>query len=203
MKVSLVVKSPGKMENKAITVPGTQFLIGRGPQCQLRPSSPLVSHRHCALMIRGEKLFIRDLVSTNGTFVNEAQIQGEIELEHGDKISVGALHFAVVIEQTAPVQPATVKILAPAASSQDDDLAAALFLSLTDEPSTPARSEAPTESDIPAGTVEHPVPGADPAGAPAASVEATPASKLEQIKQAQADTSVAASAILTKYLRRR
>ncbi len=151
-------------------------------------------------MIRADKLFIRDLVSTNGTFVNNEQIQGEIELKHGDKISLGALLFAVVIEQPAPVLPATVKILAPAASSQEED-AAALLLSLTDEPSAPPRSEAPTESDMPAGTVEHPLSGAESAAA--ASAAATPASKLEQIKQAQADTSVAASAILTKYLRRR
>jgi predicted component of type VI protein secretion system len=153
-------------------------------------------------MVRGEKLFIRDLVSTNGTFVNDEQIQGEIELKNDDLISVGSLLFAVVIAQSAPVK-VPVKTPAMAAPSQADDAAAALLLSMTDEPTAPARSEAPTESDIPAGTVEHQVPGADPAAAAAVSGEAVPTSKLEQIKQAQADTSVAASAILTKYLRRR
>jgi pSer/pThr/pTyr-binding forkhead associated (FHA) protein len=197
MKVSLVVKSPGKMENKAIPVPGSQFLIGRDPQCQLRPSSPLISNRHCALLVRGEKLFIRDLVSTNGTSVNDVRIQGEVELKNEDKISVGPLHFAVAIEQPAPVKVAVKAPVSPA-----DDLAASLLLSMTEDAPAAARSEAPTETDIPAGTVEHSLPGAD-GSTPASPGEGEGVSKLEQIKQAQADTSVAASAILNKYLRRR
>jgi predicted component of type VI protein secretion system len=197
MNVSLIVKSPGKMENKSIPVPGSQFLIGRDPQCQLRPSSPLISNRHCALLVRGEKLFIRDLVSTNGTSVNDTRIQGEVELRHDDKISVGPLHFAVAIEKPAPA-----KQMASTPASQADDLAALLFLSMADDSPAPARSEAPTETDIPAGTVEHSLPGVDGA-APAVPGSADAASKLEQVKQAQADTSEAASAILSKYLRRR
>jgi len=201
MKVSLVVKSPGKMENKAITVPGSQFLIGRDPQCQLRPSSPLISNRHCALLVRGEKVFIRDLVSTNGTSVNDKQIQGEVELQNGDKITVGPLLFSLMVEREAPV-----KVLTPAAASHDDDLAASLLLSMTDDAPAPPRSEAPTETDIPAGTVEHGVKQAEPATEPAlegGAKDEDATTKLEQIKQAQANTSVAASAILTKYLRRR
>ena len=197
MKVSLIVKSPGKMENKSIPVPGSQFLIGRDPQCQLRPSSPLISNRHCALLVRGEKLFIRDLVSTNGTSVNDTRIQGEVELRHDDKISVGPLHFAVAIEKPAPVKQ-VVKTIA----SQDDDLAASLLLSMTDDTPVVPRSEAPTDTDIMAGTVEHSLPGVNGAE-PAAPGSGESTSKLEQVKQAQADTSEAASAILSKYLRRR
>jgi len=197
MKVSLVVKSPGKMENKAIPVPGSQFLIGRDPQCQLRPASPLISNRHCALLVRGEKLFIRDLVSTNGTTVNGKRIDGEVELENEDRITLGPLQFAIFIER-----PTTVK--APAASSSDDDLAATLLLSIADDPQAPSRSEAPTATDLAtAGTVEHGVPGTEANPAPNAEANAAEKTQLEKIKQAQADTAQAASAILTKYLRRR
>jgi predicted component of type VI protein secretion system len=196
MKVSLIVKSPGKMENKSIPVPGSQFLIGRDPQCQLRPSSPLISNRHCALLVRGEKLFIRDLVSTNGTSVNDARIQGEIELRHDDRISVGPLHFAIAIEKPAPV-----KQVVKTTASQDDDLAASLFLSMADDTPPTPHSEAPTETNLAAGTVEHSLPGAEGAAPAAQNGEAT--GTLEQVKQAQADTSEAASAILNKYLRRR
>ncbi len=197
MKVSLVVKSPGKMENKAIPVPGSQFLIGRDPQCQLRPASPLISNRHCALLVRGDKLFIRDLVSTNGTIVNGKRIDGEVELADDDRIALGPLHFAISIERPAPVK-------ASASASPDDDLAATLLLSIADDPQQPSRSEAPTATDLAtAGTVEHGVPPTD--GTPAPNAEANEAEKtqLEKIKQAQADTAQAASAILTKYLRRR
>jgi predicted component of type VI protein secretion system len=159
----------------------------------------LISNRHCALLVRGEKLFIRDLVSTNGTSVNDKRVQGEVELQDGDKISVGPLLFSVLLEREAPV-----KVPAPAAAaSHDDDLAASLLLSMTDDQPPPARSEAPTESDIPAGTVEHGVPPTNPAAPEGAAKPEEQTSKLEQVKQAQADTSIAASAILTKYLRRR
>jgi hypothetical protein len=49
MKLSLVVLTPGKMEGKSIPITLSQFLIGRDPQCHLRPASALVSKRHCAL----------------------------------------------------------------------------------------------------------------------------------------------------------
>jgi pSer/pThr/pTyr-binding forkhead associated (FHA) protein len=193
MKVSLIVKSPGKMLNKAIPVPGSQFLIGRDPQCQLRPSSPLISNRHCALLIRGDRLFIRDLVSTNGTCVNDFRIDGEVELRPNDVILVGPLKFAVAIERPAPVKVPV---------SQDDELAATLLLSLADDTAPAPRSEAPTATDLLAGTVEHGV--APPDGsAPAAETQPEEQTKLEKIKQSQADTSIAASAILSKYLRRR
>ena len=200
MNVSLIVKSPGKMENKSIPVPGSQFLIGRDPQCQLRPNSPLISNRHCALLVRSEKLFIRDLVSTNGTSVNDKRIQGEVELKHDDSISVGPLKFAVAIEMPAPVKQ--VKQVAKAPLSEDDDLAASMLLSMADDSPAPPRSEAPTETNLAAGTVERSVPGVN-GDAPAAPGSGESTSKLEQVKQSQADTSEAASAILSKYLRRR
>jgi pSer/pThr/pTyr-binding forkhead associated (FHA) protein len=193
MKVSLIVKTPGKMLDKAIPVPGSQFLIGRDPQCQLRPSSPLVSNRHCALLVRGDRVFIRDLVSTNGTCVNDVRIDGEVELQSDDRILVGPLLFAIAIERPAPVK---------APSNQEEDLAASLLLSIADEAAPTVRSEAPTSTDLLAGTVEH---GAAPPETAPPTGEEKPAepSQLEKIKQAQADTSIAASAILTKYLRRR
>ena len=198
MKVSLIVKSPGKMLNKAIPVPGSQFLIGRDPQCQLRPSSPLISNRHCALLIRGDRVFIRDLISTNGTCVNDTRIDGEVELQSDDLILVGPLQFAVTIERPAPVKVP----ISRAPSSQEDDLAATLLLSLSDDAPPTPRSEAPTATDLQAGTVEHGVAPAEGTAIPEEG-KAEEQTKLEKIKQEQADTSIAASAILAKYLRRR
>src|SRR5260370_31993794 len=98
MKLSLVVLTPGKMEGKSIPINLPQFLIGRDPQCHLRPASPLISKRHCAVIIRGEKAFVRDFESTNGTAVNEQPIKGEQELKHNDSLRVGPLDFRVVLE---------------------------------------------------------------------------------------------------------
>jgi pSer/pThr/pTyr-binding forkhead associated (FHA) protein len=199
MKLSLVVRSPGKMEGQAIAVRGPQFLIGRDPQCQLRPSSNLISNRHCALLTRDDKVFIRDLVSTNGTFVNGQKIEAEVELEDEDQITVGPLQFSVLLEQSVPV-PVPVGA-GPRSHSEVEDEAATLLLGIGDEESAVAKSEAPTSTEIPTGTTVLNIPTPAAGTNPEEGKEAQ--SKLEQVKQSQADTSSAASAILNKYLRRR
>src|SRR5206468_555445 len=65
MKLSLVVLSEGKAQGHTIPITLPQFIIGRDPQCQLRPPSPMISKRHCALLIKGGKAFVRDFGSTN------------------------------------------------------------------------------------------------------------------------------------------
>src|SRR5438552_18095186 len=80
MKLSLVVLTPGKMEGKAIPITVPQFVIGRDPQCNLRPASALVSKRHCVLTVRDTRIFVRDFDSTNGTRINDRPVKGEQEL---------------------------------------------------------------------------------------------------------------------------
>src|SRR3979411_2297801 len=103
MKLNLVVMTPGKMEGKNIPVTLAQFLVGRDPQCQLRPASALISKRHCAILIREEKAFIRDFDSTNGTSLNDELVKGEAELHDGDSVKIGPLAFRVALEAAVPV----------------------------------------------------------------------------------------------------
>src|SRR5262249_51651960 len=107
MKLSLVVLTPGKQEGKALKVKLAQFVIGRDPQCHLRPASPMISKRHCAILQRDNKVFLRDFDSTNGTFVNDAPVKGEVELKDGDTLKVGPLMFTVKLDTTAPVNRPT------------------------------------------------------------------------------------------------
>jgi len=138
MKLSLVVAS-GVHEGKAIPITTPQFVIGRDEQCQLRPASPAISKRHCALMVRGGQVFVRDFGSTNGTFVNGQLVEGEVELFDQDLLKVGPLEFRVGMEVStvmskpaaaqkpaaaAKVAAAPVKAPAPAAkpaAAEEDD----------------------------------------------------------------------------------
>src|SRR5262245_15328301 len=109
MKLSLLVLTSGKQAGKILEIKLPQFLIGRDPQCQLRPASPLISKRHCALIQREGKAFVRDFDSTNGTFLNEEQIQGEVELHHDDQLKIGPIQFTVQLDaeaDSAPTPPA-------------------------------------------------------------------------------------------------
>jgi pSer/pThr/pTyr-binding forkhead associated (FHA) protein len=95
MEVKLIVAS-GKNQGKEIPLPGKQFLIGRGENCQLRPASERISRKHCALIVSEGRLVARDLGSTNGTTVNGERITGDKELKNGDKLNVGGvLEFVV------------------------------------------------------------------------------------------------------------
>src|SRR5262245_1193394 len=107
MKPSLVVLTPGKQEGKIVPVPLAEFHIGRDPQCHLRPTNPVISKRHCILSVRGEQFFVRDLESTNGTYVNDERIQGEKELLEGDLLKLGALHFRVSLDKLPSVDRPT------------------------------------------------------------------------------------------------
>jgi predicted component of type VI protein secretion system len=102
MKVSLVVAT-GVHQGKVVPIVGTQFLIGRDPQCQLRPASQAVSKQHCAVIVRDGKVYLKDYGSTNGTVLNEAIVQNEErQINNHDSLKIGPLDFTVSIEATAP-----------------------------------------------------------------------------------------------------
>jgi len=110
MKISLVVLTAGKMMGKEIPITAAEFRIGKDPSCQLKPASG-VSDKHCAFLVKQGKLFLVDLGSSEGTFVNDNKISAEVELKLKDKVKVGPLLFEVKFE--APTaKPA---VAAPAA----------------------------------------------------------------------------------------
>jgi pSer/pThr/pTyr-binding forkhead associated (FHA) protein len=107
MKLNLVVQNLGPNQGKVLDITLSQFVVGRDPQCHLRPASPMISKRHCAVLQREGRAFIRDFGSTNGTFVNNEPVKGEIELHHGDQLKIGPLVFEVRLEASTPVNRPT------------------------------------------------------------------------------------------------
>ena len=102
MKVSLVVAS-GAHEGKVIAITGSQFLIGRDSQCNLRPASQAISKQHCGILVRNGQVFVKDYGSTNGTLVNDELVKGiEVVVDDGASVKLGPLDFKVRIEQYAP-----------------------------------------------------------------------------------------------------
>jgi len=54
---------------------GVPLIVGRAPTCDLPVFDPTISRRHAELVVDGDKLRIRDLESSNGTFHNGARIE--------------------------------------------------------------------------------------------------------------------------------
>jgi len=92
----------GKHDGKRIAMTDNKFLIGREQDCHLRPNSELVSRHHCVLSVDDFSVQLRDLGSTNGTFVNGDRLRGQTELKPGDQIVVGKLELEVQIASAAP-----------------------------------------------------------------------------------------------------
>ncbi len=205
MKLSLAVLTTGKAEGQVIPVNLAQFVIGRDPQCNLRPASALISKRHCAVLIRGEKAFLRDFDSTNGTFVNDQPVKNEVEIHDKDRIRVGPLQFEVRIEakpavnRPTPPPPTKKPVEAAPASTEatDDDSIANMLLDLQDEGG--ARQTNPAGVEIPDGSTVMEIASMPPEEA--AKFKAEEAAKAAKLKN-EGDTSHAAKAILEKYMRR-
>ena len=99
------------------------FLIGRTNDAHLSlPDDRFFSRHHCLLEIDPPRCFLRDLGSTNGTFVNGARV-GEAFLKHGDQIQGGETilfvevntldrgsDYSTVLNHPIPTQPALVLV---------------------------------------------------------------------------------------------
>jgi pSer/pThr/pTyr-binding forkhead associated (FHA) protein len=197
----LVVLSTGAAEGKALPITTGQFIIGRDPQCNLRPASAQISKRHCAVVVKSGQVFVRDFDSTNGTFLNEQQVKGEVALKDGDVLKVGPLSFKAVIEGTpAPAKP-TPPPKPRSAEGTDDDAAAAL-LSIDDGSTVVATAAVGGEEVNLGGSTIQEIPIYTPAGeaVKGPEAEAPPAEKKPDPKKKPATGAAqnAAQAILDK-----
>jgi serine/threonine-protein kinase len=78
------------------------FLIGRNPDAHMYlPEDRFFSRNHCLLEISPPRCFLRDLGSTNGTFVNNQRVL-EAFLKNGDRIQGGATVLLVEVSVEEP-----------------------------------------------------------------------------------------------------
>jgi len=70
-------------------VDGDKTVIGRGQKAQVRLLDDGISREHAQVVVEGNRIFLEDLGSTNGTFCNGLKVDRR-ELCDGDKILVGS-----------------------------------------------------------------------------------------------------------------
>jgi EAL domain-containing protein (putative c-di-GMP-specific phosphodiesterase class I) len=83
-----------------VRVDTSRFIVGRKPGAQLCIPSPTVSREHAEITVVDRALLLRDLGSTNGTFVNGTRIQQPCTVHHGDLLQFGQVVFRVVQQST-------------------------------------------------------------------------------------------------------
>jgi EAL domain-containing protein (putative c-di-GMP-specific phosphodiesterase class I) len=78
-----------------IAIIGDSFSVGRSAASNLCLPTTSVSGRHAELRVVGERLYLKDLSSTNGTYLNGAKVRGEVELKSSDLIQFAKMVFRV------------------------------------------------------------------------------------------------------------
>ncbi len=81
-------------DGRTFTLGETPLVIGRSPQASIVINDSNVSRQHAELWRTAEGVAIRDLRSTNGTFVNGHRIDA-VSLSPRDDVTVGNLHFRI------------------------------------------------------------------------------------------------------------
>ncbi len=93
-------------ESRDFRVTNDRCLIGRQATCDLPIPLSSVSREHCEIFARDGAVYMKDLGSRNGTFRNEERVEGEVQLEPGDRVAIGPIIFTVQIDgDPAEVEP--------------------------------------------------------------------------------------------------
>jgi hypothetical protein len=103
MNIRLKIRK-GTRAGEEFNIPAPRCLIGRGRDCHLQPKSEAISRHHCVVLIHDGRVFIQDLESRNGTFVNGQLVKQVCELHAGDVLTIGPLSFEVRLEGVAAEQ---------------------------------------------------------------------------------------------------
>ena len=88
---------------RKIGINTTPFTVGRISEASLQLDSKSISKQHAELIIQGDELWLRDLNSTNGTFVNGERIAALTRLQPGDLMQFATSVFRIGREERQTV----------------------------------------------------------------------------------------------------
>jgi len=92
----VVARSPSLDEGSAFSLNSAPVTVGRGGQNDLvLEGDEFASSRHVRIEVRGDGVWVQDLDSTNGTYVNGSRVAGAQRLDPGDILRVGETDLRV------------------------------------------------------------------------------------------------------------
>lgn len=80
---------------KEIAVANFPCVVGRSSGCDIKLPVMFVSRRHCRLTRVDGQVYVQDLESRNGTYVNGQRAERPLRLLSGDQLCLGPVPFTV------------------------------------------------------------------------------------------------------------
>ena len=68
---------------------GDELTVGRAAGCQITLDDTYASQLHARIFVRDDQLYVEDLGSTNGTYLNRRKVTGPMVVQRGDKLQIG------------------------------------------------------------------------------------------------------------------
>ena len=85
----------GELTGQEISI-DRDMLVGRHQSADIVLQAGEISRKHAAFLLKDQGLWLQDLNSSNGTFVNDLQIEHETLLKQGDIVQFASLKFSVL-----------------------------------------------------------------------------------------------------------
>lgn len=86
---ALRVVEPAAQKGRTFPL-GDELTVGRAAGCSITLDDTYVSQIHSRVFTREGKIFVEDLGSTNGTYLNRAKVSGPMVMQRGDRLQVGS-----------------------------------------------------------------------------------------------------------------
>ena len=94
MNIQLIMPT-GQGRERTFTLDKEVSIVGRDHKCHLRIPLGNVSREHCRIERDQGLVYLRDLGSTNGTYVNNTRVDEIVTLGAGDVIQIASVKFTV------------------------------------------------------------------------------------------------------------
>ncbi len=133
MNLYLAIDYPGICMEREV-MKGQSVTVGRSSKCDIQILNPSVSSIHCEIVDTADGWMVRDLHSTNGTFVNGRRVgDGEV-IKDGDEIKVGNVTIRVrMIEGMLRSEAATEVAAEPVTEELEEEEGPEEILEVEDE----------------------------------------------------------------------
>lgn len=109
------------LQGKEISIE-RDMLVGRDQDAEILLQLKDISRKHAALLFRDDHVWVKDLKSTNGTFVNEwerVEQEQEIELHDGDMLQFANFIFMILAPERYKADLPEIEVEPVAATNHD------------------------------------------------------------------------------------